>query len=245
MKARPESITASDLALLEALAEERTVVAASRRVGFSRDRANYRIARLERAFGGPVVAGRRGGREFGGSRLTALGDRIVRRGFNSIELLDSRPVASVPRSNVVKGTFRSLPAPALSLSPRLRLRVAFAAEEGERVTCLLDPESILVSRERFASSARNVVRALIEGLRPRARDAGVTIFARLGPLHLRVAVTEETVRRMRLRRGARVWLHMKATALRRVGRVRRTRPSEKRSGGAVRSADDARPLPRP
>ena len=68
------------------LAQERSVVAASRSVGISRDRAIYRLARLDAAFGGPVVAAVRGGRAHGGTRLTALGDRIVRQGFGSVEL---------------------------------------------------------------------------------------------------------------------------------------------------------------
>ena len=78
MTARPSIVTDTDVALLRSLAREASVVAASRSVGISRDRATYRIARLERAFGGPVVTGVRGGRAHGGSCLTPLGDRIVR-----------------------------------------------------------------------------------------------------------------------------------------------------------------------
>ncbi|MFZ1023931.1 MAG: hypothetical protein WAN87_07335, partial [Thermoplasmata archaeon] len=54
-----------------------------------------------------------------------------------------------------------------------------------------------------------------------ADPLGRTLLVRVGAARLRVAVTEEPIRQLHLRRGARVWLFVKATALRRVGRSRR------------------------
>ncbi|MCI4336308.1 MAG: TOBE domain-containing protein [Thermoplasmata archaeon] len=221
---RPRIVTDTDVALLRALARERSVVAASRTVGISRDRATYRLARLQRAFGGPVVASVRGGRDHGATRLTTLGDRIVRQGFDSVELLDARPVAPPSRSNLVRGIYHRLPAPEVALAGGARLRVAFDAVEGEPVTLLLDPESILVARGQFPSSARNVLPAKVE--RARTGGAGSTLVVRAGALHLRVAITGEALRQLRLTRGALVWLYVKATALRRVAApIRGSRPS--------------------
>ena len=217
MTGRPRIVTDTDVALLRSLARDRSVVAASRRVGISRDRATYRLGRLERAFGGPVVTSQRGGRAHGGTRLTALGDRIVREGFDSVEVLDTKPVAVPRRSNLLRGVYRRLPDPAVDLGGGIRLRVAFVAEEGEPVAVVLDPEAVLVARGRFRSSARNVVRAAVDAVRPGADGLGATLVARAGPVRLRVAVTEETVHQLRLRPGARIWLYVKATALRRVG----------------------------
>jgi molybdate transport repressor ModE-like protein/molybdopterin-binding protein len=230
VKGRRSVVTDTDVALLRTLARERSVVAASRRVGISRDRATYRLARLERAFGGPVVTSVRGGRLHGSTRLTTLGDRIVRQGFDSVELLDARPVAPPSTSNRLSGTYHRSGAPEVELGAGVRLRVAFEAEEGERVTMLLDPEAILLARGRFSSSARNVLRATVEGVRRRQRPLGSTLIARAGHLRLRVAVTEESVRKLRLTRGAAVWLYMKATAFRRVGPLREapTRGSPRR-----------------
>jgi molybdate transport repressor ModE-like protein/molybdopterin-binding protein len=217
MTARPSLVTDTDVALLRSLAREASVVAASRSVGISRDRAIYRLARLERAFGGPVVTGVRGGRSHGGSVLTSLGDRIVREGFDSVELLRSRPVAPLSLPNRVEGIYRRLPVPEVVLERGLRLRVAFAAEEGERVAALLDPESILVARRKFPSSARNVLPGVVDRVEAGPGVRGRTLVVRSGRTTFRVAITEEPVRQLHLRPGARVWLYVKATAIRRVG----------------------------
>lgn len=219
MTERPRIVTATDVALLRTLVRAPSVVAASRTVGLSRDQANYRLARLEAAFGGPVVESRRGGRGHGTTRLTPLGDRIVRQGFDSVELLDARPVAPLPRPNLLRGVYHRDPAPEVLLGPGVRLRVAFPADEGETVSVLVDPESILVARRKFPSSARNVLRGTIEAVRPGRNPLGWTLIVRTGPARLRVAVTEEPVHQLGLAPGARVWLYVKATALRRVGRA--------------------------
>lgn len=225
---RVPTVTDGDIALLRALGRLGSVVAASRAVGMSRDRATYRLARLERAFGGPVVAAQRGGRQHGTSQLTALGDRIVRHGFDAVELIDARvatPSASAP--NWLRGRFRARPAPTLELAGGGRLRVGFAAPDGARVRAALDPEAILVARERFDSSARNVLAASVERVRPAAARAGERLIVRAGRLRLRVAVTGEALDQLGLRPGARVWLYVKATALWRVGPTptRGSRPS--------------------
>ncbi|MFZ0891026.1 MAG: TOBE domain-containing protein [Thermoplasmata archaeon] len=218
MTRRPSSVTSLDVALLRALARERSVVAASRRIGISRDRATYRLGRLRRAFGGAVVTGERGGRAHGGSRLTPLGDRIVRGGFDSVELLNSRPVTPLSQPNRLDGIYHRSDAPEVWVEPNLHLRVAFRAEEREPVSVLLDPEAILVARRRFPSSARNVLAGQVEAVRGKTGPLDRTLLVRVGAARLRVAVTEEPIRQLHLRRGARVWLYVKATALRRVER---------------------------
>ena len=216
MNRRANVVTDGDIALLRSLRRERSVVAASRSLGISRDRAVYRLDRLARAFGGPVVTGTRGGRGHGGSRLTELGTRVVRGGFGSLEMLEARPRSVPATSNVLDGVYHRAPFPVVAVGRTLRLRVAFGAEEGERVSVRLDPESVLVARRRFASSARNVLPATVVAVRPRGPD-GRTLLLRTGTVRLRAAVTPEPVRQLGLRRGAKVVLYVKATALRRVG----------------------------
>jgi molybdate transport system regulatory protein len=214
---RPRVVTDTDIALLRSLARLPSVVAASRNVGISRDRAVYRIAQLERAFGGAIVSSERGGTTHGGTRLTPLGDRIVRRGFDSVELLDARPVSPPLPSNRIRGTYHGAPTPQIILGRDVRLRVAFKAEEGEPVTVMVDPESILVAGDRFPSSARNVIPAIVQKVVRGATPSASTLLALAGSTRIRVAVTEESVRELRLAPGAPLWLYVKATALRRVG----------------------------
>lgn len=217
MKPRASVVTDRDIALLRFLRQERSVVAASRRVGISRDRAVYRLLRLRRAFGGPVVRGSRGGAGHGGTLLTPLGDRIARGGFDSVELLDARPVTPAASPNLLRGVYRCSPAPEVRVGRSLRLRVAFPAKEGERVSMLLDPEAVVVARRRFPSSARNVLGGTVEGLHRTRGSAEVMLVARCDGTRLRVAITEEPIRQLGLRRGAPLLLYVKATALRRVG----------------------------
>ncbi|HKN06366.1 MAG TPA: TOBE domain-containing protein [Thermoplasmata archaeon] len=217
MTRRASTVTNTDVALLRSLVQERSIVSASRRVGISRDRAVYRIARLERAFGGPVVRGVRGGTGHGGTTLTSLGDRIVRGGFDSVELLDARPVTPLTSPNLLRGVYRRTPTPEVRVGRSLHLRVAFPAEDGETVSVLLDPEAVVVARRRFPSSARNVLRATVEQVRSERGDLGVTLSVRCSGARLRIAMTEEPVRQLGLRPGVTVWLYVKATALRRVG----------------------------
>ncbi len=215
MSGRPVVVGPSDSALLAAIRASHSVVAASARVGIPRDRAVYRLARLARAFGGPVVAGRRGGAGRGGSALTPLGERIVGGAFDGLEVGAGRPPVRPPEGNRLAGRYATGPPPTVDVGGGLRLRVAFGAADGERVALRLDPEAVVVARVRFPASARNVLPGRVERVR-RGPD-GASVLVRTGPLRLRIAVTEEPIRELGLAPGARVWLYVKATALRRVG----------------------------
>jgi len=220
MMPRANTVTSTDVALLRSIGQERSVVAASRRVGISRDRAVYRIERLERAFGGAVVRGIRGGTGHGGTTLTALGDRIVRGGFDSVELLGGRPLTPISAPNILHGTYRKGAAsPEVRVSPGLVLKVAFPANDGEPVSVILDPESVVVARRRFPSSARNVISGTVEGIRQDREELGLTLLVRCPGTRLRISMTEEPVRQLRIKPGVRVWLYVKATALRRIGEI--------------------------
>ena len=216
MTRRGNMVTSTDVALLRSLARERSIAGASRRLGISRDRAVYRISRLAEAFGGPVVRGVRGGAGHGGTTLTALGDRIAHGGFDSVELLDARPVTPLPAPNLLHGVYRSSPHPEVRVGATLRLRVAFPADDGERVSLLLEPETVVVARRRFPSSARNVIPATVVSVTPSEEHLELTVLVRTAGGRLRVAMTEEPVRQLGLRPGTPVFLYVKATALRRV-----------------------------
>ncbi len=217
MSRRPSPVSDVDVALLKEVGRRASVVAAARALGISRDRAVYRLRRLARAFGGPVVVAERGGTRHGETRLTALGDRVAHGGFEAIELLAARPAERETHPNLLTGTYRAGPPPSVDVG-RLALRVAFSATDGARVSLLLDPEAVLVARGRFPSSARNVLPGVVERNAPGPGPEERTAIVRVGDARLRVALTPETVERLGLARGRRVFLYVKATALRRVAR---------------------------
>ncbi|MGC2788971.1 MAG: TOBE domain-containing protein [Thermoplasmata archaeon] len=222
-------VTDRDVALLRSVGREGSVVGASRRVGITRDRAVYRLDRLSRAFGGPVTTSVHGGRGHGGTRLTELGDQVARGGFDSVELLGARPFSPLSSPNVLRGVYHAARAPEVVVNDELHLRVAFAADEGEYVSLLLDPEAVLVARRRFASSARNVLSGTVVSVRSTGAN-GRTLLVRVGSVRLRADVTPEPVRELDLRPGASVVLYVKATALRRV-----ELPSPGATHGSLRS----------
>jgi molybdate transport repressor ModE-like protein/molybdopterin-binding protein len=214
---RAVTVGATDVALLDRLAAEASVARAARTVGISRDRANYRLRRLADAFGGPLVLGRRGGRTHGGSLLTALGERVRRRAVGGTERLRGRPLAGAPPANRMRGTYRVGPPATVELPDGTRLTVAFRAVDGEEVAVTVEPEAILLARGRFPSSARNVLPGTVRAARARAGALARTVSVAVGPTRWAVAVTPATVRGLALAPGRRVYLYLKATAIRRLG----------------------------
>lgn len=218
MTDRSVPVSSLDVTILGRIGATGSVVAAARALGISRDRANYRLRRLARAFGGPVVTSARGGRGHGRSLLTALGDRIAHGGFDVLQRLGPETARAPP--NLLRGTYRAGPPPTVEVGPGLSLRVAFAALDGEPVRVVLDPETIVVARRRFASSARNVLAGTVERIRPGPGPLERELDVRAGPVRLSAALTAEPIRSLGLARGRRVYLYVKATALRRVGAPR-------------------------
>ncbi|HTT34274.1 MAG TPA: TOBE domain-containing protein [Thermoplasmata archaeon] len=209
-------LTPADVALLQRIARAGSVVRASAELHVSRDRALYRLRKLAAAAGGPIVASTRGGAGYGGSTLTARGWRLLERGA---EAAAPGPVATAGAGARLAGRYRDRPHPRVELPDGLSLAVGFRAAPGDRVRIAVAPESVLLARQRFATSARNVLGGTVERLRP-LRGSGrglVLVGVRVGRSRFDAAVTERSRRELALARGTRVVLYVKATAVRRVG----------------------------
>lgn len=209
-RSREQVVTPSDVALLATLSQEPNLVSACRRLGMSRDRGMYRLRRLRSALGAPVVRTTRGGVGAGRTELTPEGRALLSLGVGPLHELSRSPGAG---ARVLEGVWRSDPEPVVELRGGLRLRVSFRASPGDRVVLAVDPESIVLARRRFPTSARNVlegrVRSVGEG-DPTRWSVDVETHGTVLP----IAVTPEAVRSLRLRRGTPVFLYLKATAIR-------------------------------
>jgi molybdopterin-binding protein/molybdate transport repressor ModE-like protein len=199
-------LTPMDIRLLARLSTTPNVVRASRSLGIPRDRAVYRLARLRRLYGGPVVRARRGGPTPGETRLTALGRRLLR------DSSDARPES---RINRFSGIYRGGPSPTVDLGHGRRLQVSFRAREGAPVEVAVDPGSIVVARRPAELSARNALPVTVQSTRSHgAQNAELRALWR--GLVVRVGITPGSIRRLALDPGARVYLYVKAVSVRRV-----------------------------
>lgn len=214
------SLTPTDLRLLAALERTRNLVHASHQLGIDRDRAVYRLRRLDRLYG-PVTTSERGGTGGGATWLTARGRRLL-----------DRAEGIRPGANLWAGTYRRWPSPQLVLENGARLDVAFRARDGEPVSVEVDAEAIVVAPRPVRLSARNALRATVEAIRRRTPGT-VELTARWNGLPVRVRLTAGSIDRLGLAVGRAAYLYVKATSLRR--RPRGAGGARPRRRGPLRS----------
>jgi molybdopterin-binding protein/molybdate transport repressor ModE-like protein len=211
-------LAAVDVALLDLLSRESSVVAACERLGISRDRGVYRLRRLGEALGRPVVESSRGGRGQGRTRLTPEGRALLARGVGA-QVRGSRTASRAPPQNQWRGRWSASPHPNVAVPGGLRLWVDFVARERESILVAFDPDAVLVAREEFPTSARNVLAGRVAKVRNTGPGTGGerrVVEVKVGPLRVAAAVTDSSVQALQLTRGRRVVLYVKATAVRRA-----------------------------
>jgi len=214
------SLTPTDLRLLVALERTRNLVHASRELGIDRDRAVYRLRRLDRLYG-PVTTSERGGPGGGATRLNARGRRLL-----------ERAEGIRPGANCWAGTYRRWPTRQVVLENGARLDVTFPARDGEPVSFEVDAEAIVVAPRPVRLSARNALRTTVEAIRRRGRGT-VELIARWDGQTVHVRLTAASIDRLGLAVGRAAYLYVKATSLRRLpwvpGGARPRRPGPLRS----------------
>ena len=197
-------VTPLDQRLLTELDRTPNVVRAAQVLGISRDRAVYRLQRLARLYGRPATLGRRGGGGVGATTLTPFGRSLLHAG-----------AGRRPGTNRWAGRYRARPSPHIDLGPGRRLEVAFRAKPDTLVTVEVEPESFLIARGTFESSARNVLPARLTDLRS-LRSGRVEVRADWNGTPIRATLTPGSVRRLGLAPGRRAYFYLKAVAVRRA-----------------------------
>jgi molybdopterin-binding protein/molybdate transport repressor ModE-like protein len=211
-------LTALDLQLLREVDREGNLVRACRRLGIGRDRGVYRMRRLVRALGRPVARTRRGGPAAGSTVLTAEGQRLLREGSPGTSLTRSGGPRPRPAPAGLRGVWHRHPSPRVDVEGGLELYVTFEAREGEPVDLAIPPDSVLLARGRFPTSARNVLPGRVVHVeRSRVRGPGTPrgVEVSVGKVRLWAAVTDASVHRLRLKPGRPVVVYLKATAVHR------------------------------
>lgn len=203
-------LTPMDLRLLARLVHTPHLAQACRELRVTRDQANYRLRRLGQYLGRPVVTARKGPPGSSWTRLTRAGRGLLsQRPGTPLRALRTHPGAGT----LLFGRYSRGPPPSLTTGNGLVLSVGFPGREGELRGVAVDPEAVLVARRRFLASARNILPARILSLKPRGPVQVIAVVESRGE-RLPVALTEAAVRALHLRRGSRVFLYLKATALR-------------------------------
>lgn len=197
-------LTPVDVRLLTELVREPNLVHAARALGIGRDRAVYRLRRLERLFDGAVATGHRGGTTPGVTRLTPFGRRLLR-----------SAIGRHSGTNRWTGIYRAGPSPRVEVAPGTALEVSFRGREGERVTVEVDPEAFVVARRSVDLSARNALATTIERVQTHTNGTAL-IVARWEGVPVRVALTASSVERLGLKPRTRAFLYLKAVAVRRA-----------------------------
>ncbi len=218
MGRRPREVYATplDIELLAALDATGSIVDACARLSLGRDLGMYRLRRLARALGAPAVTSRRGGSTRGGTVLTELGRRVLRQGPGPLSRVPGREPVDLRPANVFDGVWHGHPQAHVTLEDGTNLYVGFAAREGETVRIGIEPEAIVVARGRFRSSARNVLRGTVESIH-RSDALRVLLRVRVGQgTRLTTAITPASQAQLRVSPDARVFLYLKATAVRRL-----------------------------
>ncbi|MGI0151565.1 MAG: TOBE domain-containing protein [Thermoplasmata archaeon] len=211
---REKLLTPVDLRLLASLERERNMVRACRSIDIRRDRGVYRLRRLERLLGHPLVRSRLGRGRRGTTELTAAGLGLLRTGRGASTV--SPPRGSRPAESVVlRGSWSSRGGAHLRLERGPVLWVGFRAPAGERIAVAIDPEAVLVARRRILTSARNLLAGNVRSIR-RVDASRQLLGVDVGGLRITAVVTPESVRALRLTRGSRAYLYIKATAIRRI-----------------------------
>ena len=203
-----------DVELLRAIDREGSVAGASRSLGIPRDRAVYRIARLSARLPGGVLVPHRGGAAHGFSRLTEAARRLLE--GKGPPRVRAAPAPHHP--TLLVGTYRAGREARVDVAGQ-PVYVDFTASDGERVAVAVDPEAIVVAPGRFVSSARNVWEGTVRSVRARPGESGAarrTVRIRALGRDLAVALTPASLRSLGLSKGRRVFLYVKATALRRA-----------------------------
>lgn len=195
-------LTPTDRRLLAALRTRPSLVQAARALGITRDKAVYRLQRIRRLYGKPAAVGHRGGGAVGATTLTAFGRSLLRGGEGAHR-----------GANRWLGVYYASPSPHVDLGNGRELEVAFAARPHEHLRVEVDPESFVIARTHFESSARNVLNVTVESVRPYG-PGRVRVHARWGGLRVRATVTPASVQRLRLARGRSAFFYLKAVAVR-------------------------------
>ena len=215
---REHLLTPLDLALLRAISDVGSLAQACRKIGIGRDRGVYRIRRLELLLGTPVVRAERGGTSGGGgSELTKTGASLLRQGVGPLdrEGEGEGPGEVAPLPDPLVGRWHAAPAPCVELDNGLRLFVGFRRPEGDLVGISVNPDAVVVARRRFPSSAQNVLLSRVLSLAPLS-ESRVLLTAEVRGVRLSSCITPQARRSLGLRKASRVYLYVKANAVRPV-----------------------------
>lgn len=188
-----------------------SITVAAREAGIPYRSALAYIRNVEDILGENIVETRRGGRGGGGgSRLTETGLMIIKEYLKLKRALERQRTV-----NELEGVVKEVSADGLRVVVGGFTIDAARAEDvsaGDRVILLVEPDDVVLMRERQVTSMRNIIRGRVTGLEMNGDIVRVRVDAGDG-LEIETHITPASQRNLQLKLGTMIYAGFKAVAV--------------------------------
>jgi len=188
-----------------------SITVAARDAGIPYRSALAYIRNVEDILGENIVETRRGGRGGGGgSRLTDTGLMIIKEYLKLKRALERQRTV-----NELEGVVKEVSADGLRVVVGGFTIDAARAEDvsaGDRVILLVEPDDVVLMRERQVTSMRNIIRGRVTGLEMKGDIVRVRVDAGDG-LEIETHITPASQRNLQLKLGTMIYAGFKAVAV--------------------------------
>ncbi len=170
------------------------------------------IKKIERILGDKIVSTKRGGAGGGGSSYLTKTGRLIIKEYLKMHVLTKKQ----PTFNEVKGTIKKIDSQNKVIeidvggNPiKAPLRGKFRIREN--ILLLIHPNDIVLMNKKEKTSARNLIKSTIKGIRIEGNIVKVRL--KMGEIEVKSHITREAMKDMELKVGEKIFAGFKAVAI--------------------------------